>query len=172
MKDLKQFTKEDCGELMTQEESRKVQIDMLDALAEFCDSYGLRYYLSGGTLLGAIRHKGFIPWDDDIDINMPRPDVEKLYELTKGKLGEYVVAKPDTTLFSRCCGFFRLYNWDTVIENTEGGADVRHPIYHPVFIDIFPIEGLPTGKLITKLHYFKIVALRKMQRSSSLNHIF
>lgn len=171
MVEFQKFTKEDCGKPMTQEESRKVQVDMLDALASFCDNHGLRYYLSGGTLLGAIRHKGFIPWDDDIDVNMPRPDVEKLYDLTNGILDKYILAKPDYTGFSKSCGFFRLYNFNTVIENFAGGADKKHPSYHPIFIDIFPIEGLPSGKVQTKLHYLKIDALRRMQRTASLDHM-
>ena len=91
----RQLTKEDCGKEMTREESRQIQIDMLDALAAFCDANGLRYFLSGGTLIGAIRHKGFIPWDDEIDVNMPRPDCERLYKLTGGRLNDYVIAGPD-----------------------------------------------------------------------------
>lgn len=168
---LKKLTKEDCGQKMTVEENRKILLDMLDYFAEFCDSHNLRYYLSGGTLLGAIRHKGFIPWDDDIDVNMPRPDIEKLYDMTQGMLGKYMLAEPDQDMFSRCCEFYRLYSPDAVIENYSGGTTKIYPIYHPVFIDIFPIEGLPDSERKTRLHYTKIVALRKMFRSSSLTHL-
>ena len=169
--DWRQLTKEDCGKEMTREESRQIQIDMLDALAAFCDANGLRYFLSGGTLIGAIRHKGFIPWDDDIDVNMPRPDCERLYKLTGGRLNDYVIAGPDMDGFSRCCGFYRMYNFNIVIENFMSGTTRKNPIYHPIFIDIFPIEGLPDSEVQTKWHYCKIVALRKMQRSSSLKHL-
>ena len=66
--------KNDCGQEMFQEEIRQIQLDMMDCLVEFLRKNELRFYLSGGTLLGAVRHKGYIPWDDDIDINIPRPD--------------------------------------------------------------------------------------------------
>ncbi|MBQ0110447.1 MAG: LicD family protein [Oscillospiraceae bacterium] len=75
---------------MTAEELQQNEIDTLTAFHEFCEKNGLRYYLAGGTLIGAIRHKGFIPWDDDIDLAMPRPDYMKMVEILKdGKLDEY-----------------------------------------------------------------------------------
>ena len=59
------------------EELRSIQLDLLQKTAEFCNKNGLRFFLCGGTLIGAIRHKGYIPWDDDIDIAMPRPDYDQ-----------------------------------------------------------------------------------------------
>lgn len=69
---------------MEEIELRTLQLRELDLLLEFrrvCDLFGLRYYLTAGTLLGAVRHKGFIPWDDDIDVAMPRSDYDKLARL-------------------------------------------------------------------------------------------
>ena len=58
-------------------ELRAIQLDILDCVVEFCNQHNLRYFLSSGTLLGAVRHKGYIPWDDDIDLYMPRNDYNR-----------------------------------------------------------------------------------------------
>lgn len=68
--------------IATAEELKKIEIDMLRFFRDTCEEHGLTYYLAFGTLIGAVRHKGFIPWDDDIDILMPRKDYEKLQSLT------------------------------------------------------------------------------------------
>ena len=63
------------------DELRKIQIEILDVVVKFCDDHEINYWLDCGTLIGAIRHKGYIPWDDDIDIGMLRPDYEKFMKL-------------------------------------------------------------------------------------------
>lgn len=68
---------------------RKLQLcelEILEKIKSICEEYNLTYYLSGGTLLGAVRHKGFIPWDDDVDVAMPRPDYEKFVDIAKHEL--------------------------------------------------------------------------------------
>lgn len=81
------FFKEEvrCDYLVSEEMKRlwAVLLDMYLAFAKVCDKYGLTYYVIGGTLLGAIRHKGFIPWDDDFDVAMPRKDYNQFIELAK-----------------------------------------------------------------------------------------
>jgi lipopolysaccharide cholinephosphotransferase len=62
------------------EEIKRVALDILQDVADFCERNSLRYFLAYGTLLGAVRHRGFIPWDDDIDICMPRSDYERFLQ--------------------------------------------------------------------------------------------
>ena len=69
------------------------ELSLLEKYIEICSKYNLRYYALGGTLLGAIRHKGFIPWDDDMDLGMPRKDYEKFLEICEKELPDHVILR-------------------------------------------------------------------------------
>ena len=81
---------------VSSDELRSVQLDLLQKTAEFCENNGLRYFLCGGTLIGAIRHKGYIPWDDDIDIAMPRQDYDRFVRSFNRPENYYQVVNLDT----------------------------------------------------------------------------
>lgn len=125
-------------------ELKGIQINILKYVKEICNEYGLRYYLCGGTLLGAIRHKGFIPWDDDIDIFMPIDDYKKFIELfNKNKIDSknYVLLDPYYTK-DYYYFFSKLSDKRTIlIENNRPRIENLG-----VNIDIFPICGLPNKK--------------------------
>ena len=81
------------------DEMKRIQLNILVDVAEFCDKHNLSYFLSGGSMLGAIRHKGFIPWDDDIDVIMFRKDFEKLNEILENNLDEKYNYVPGQTWY-------------------------------------------------------------------------
>ena len=120
------------------EQLKKIEIDLLLAVDEICQQQNLRYSLGGGTLLGAVRHKGFIPWDDDIDIMMPRPDYEAFLSYCNthetGFGIQYFGNDKNYVDLSA-----KVYNTNTVLEDEnilEGQQRTG------VFIDIFAIDGL------------------------------
>lgn len=157
---MDKLTKANCGEQTDIDELKKHLLQMLIALDEFCENNGIRYYLSGGTLLGAVRHQGFIPWDDDIDVNIPRPDCYKLQELCNGKIGRYELIAPGAdSLYP--ANHWKLYDPEIVVENSYKGTSSKM-VYHPAFIDIFPIEGLPSTEKETKKHYMDMELGKRM----------
>lgn len=122
---------------MTFEETKKVELNILKHIADFCESNNLQYFLAYGTLIGAVRHKGFIPWDDDIDIWMPREDYNKLIHCFKNT-SFYQLISPKDELSRHT--FVKIIDTRTV--KLEGGTDYKHG-YLGVDIDIFPLDGQP-----------------------------
>lgn len=142
--------KSDILHLLTEEERqglRQVLLEMYDDLSDFCKREGLCLMLGGGSCLGAIRHKGFIPWDDDLDLMMPRQDYDFLLSLLKqGALNpqKYEFAFPDKGSDSPT-HFLKIY--------LRGSLDVEimtadSPFPKGIFLDIFPIEGAPNNKFL------------------------
>lgn len=123
---------------ITVEEAKRISLEILKDVAAFCDNNGLTYFLTDGTLLGAIRHKGFIPWDDDIDIMMPRMDYEKFIQTYKSQIpNKYMLASPhDKYPFYY---FTKVYDVSTV--KIEEGVVYKERQPLGIDIDIFPIDG-------------------------------
>ena len=71
------------------EELKMIQLKILDSIDDFCKKNGIQYFLFSGTLIGAVRHKGYIPWDDDVDFGMTREDYEKFISIFDQELGEH-----------------------------------------------------------------------------------
>ena len=85
------------SEPLTMKDTQQIALEILHTVAQICEEQKLRYYLVYGTLIGAVRHHGFIPWDDDVDIMMPRPDHDRLMEYLDDHIGEY----PHLQVFNR-----------------------------------------------------------------------
>lgn len=105
---------------------------LLRTFSEICEENGLRYFVVGGTLIGAVRHRGFIPWDDDIDVSMPLDDFRKFTELARELPGSFALQSEETDprypfVFAKLCD--TQYTYDTGYDN--------HPM--GVYIDIFPL---------------------------------
>lgn len=113
------------------------EFKILEETVKVLDKNNLKYYLVYGTLLGAIRHKGFIPWDDDIDIAMTRPDYEKLLEISKNNPFPEGLVLSDYTL-----GTSRIPITKVINKNISVNSLSKEDRY--LWIDIFVIDGLPT----------------------------
>jgi len=124
-----------------------------------CDAHGLRYYLAYGTLLGAVRHRGFIPWDDDIDVSMPRDDYNRFAEICTSDLRPGFRWQSYATDRHYPHWFGKLIKTDTVLRHA---ASEHLPFQQSVHIDVFPLDGLadrPWEALV--LHVFvRICRLR------------
>ena len=128
-----------------------VELSILDEFVRVCDRTHLRYSLAYGTLLGAVRHKGFIPWDDDIDVMMPREDYEKLIELWPNESSDGFVLddceqQPDSTN-----NFSKIRKDHTTFLQFEQERSRTYP--KGFFIDIFPADRVAPGKLSRKIQY-------------------
>jgi lipopolysaccharide cholinephosphotransferase len=140
---------------ITPAESKQLMIEVLEAYATFCDTHHLRYYLTYGTLLGAVRHQGFIPWDDDVDVMMPRPDYEKFLDLTKNGLGFKMKVDSFKTNPKYIYPYAKVIHEDTLV------IEEFYNYNTGVYIDIFPVDGLPTEAQERAAHYEKMAQTRK-----------
>ena len=126
------------------EKLKKIELDILKTTIEICKKIDVRYFVVGGTLLGTIRHQGFIPWDDDIDIGMLRKDYDRFIEKAKDYLPENLFLQNIYTEENWINNYSKIRNKDTVyVETSVKDMDIEHG----VFIDIFPIDNYPDTTL-------------------------
>ncbi|MBQ6670250.1 MAG: LicD family protein [Firmicutes bacterium] len=122
-------------------ELKKIQICLLDSFDGFCRRNGIHYWLDYGTLLGAVRHKGFIPWDDDVDISMLREDYEKAASLYNVQSDGRFVFQTQSNTKDSCYPFGKLIDSNTVLyEYGETGIETG------VYIDVFVYDNAPDDK--------------------------
>lgn len=122
---------------------QKTQLELLKNFIEVCEHLGLRYYLVCGSALGAVKYRGFIPWDDDVDVAMPRKDYEIFCALAQNMLPEHVFVQNFRTDPAFPYIYTKLRNRRTTcLEYSSRNL----PICHGVYMDVFPLDGYPAGK--------------------------
>lgn len=140
------------------------QLEILQTFDLFCEKFNLKYSLAGGSLIGAIRHEGFIPWDDDIDIFMPRPDFEKFENLWNlyGEVDKYTFCRTNRTENYHHPAASLNDNNTTFINKHS----VQEDINHGISIDIMPIDAYPNSLMqrILQLIHANIFVVYNTQR--------
>jgi len=134
------------------EDIRKLQMVELSILKEFiriCENHNLRYFAIGGTVLGAVRHNGFIPWDDDVDVSMPREDYDKFQELiASGVTDNTYEVETMYTHENHIAPAMKFVDTSVTMVFTRAKIEYKTN----AFIDIFPLDGLPSNKIIRFFH--------------------
>lgn len=143
---------------ITLRQMQEIELELLLAFDSVCKKHNLRYYLDGGTLLGAMCYEGFIPWDDDIDLKMPRPDYARFLTL-QGEFPAHI--RIDAPRKAHCeYTMTKLVDDRTVLIERNGGREKTTGVY----IDIFPMDGHPEDEGACAEH------IQKLQRLNSLFH--
>ena len=156
-------------EQFTIEDMQDIELNLLKVFDKFCSERNIRYSIAGGTLIGAVRHGGFIPWDDDIDIIVPRTDYDKLLQYKEDLEFPYKIESP----YDKREKYDEPYNFayaklfdlrTTLIEFPETKRVSSH-----VYIDIFPSDGMPREKKDIEKHYkkaHKLILIRSVANAS------
>lgn len=134
-----------------------VELEILKEVLSHFEENGIRYYALGGTLLGAVRHKGFIPWDEDIDIGVPRPDYDRLLE-NPGKLNIHTPFNDSGYIY-----YISRVEDERVkvkLSATQSGTETN------AWIDIFPLDGMPNSSVLRSVHKYWILFRRAMLKMS------
>lgn len=156
------------GEAISIDEVKKIQLDVLEAIDGFCEGHGIVYSMACGTMLGAVRHKGYIPWDDDIDIYLLREDYRKLVQVfPRVYKGCYeLISLERDNRWDR--PYAKVFDNRTVVEENANCA-----VLIGVNIDVYPIDDVPDDKKLWECYnrkrrfYQSLVPIKYMRPSSS-----
>ena len=145
-----QYNESDYEDLSLRD-AQMLMVDILKEVHSICEKHGIKYFLDGGTLLGAVRHKGFIPWDDDMDIGMLREDYDRFLKIAKDELPEYLFLQTFETddkydIYQVPCKI--RYNGTILIEKDIAENDEMH---NGVYIDVFPYDSHPKSNFVYKI---------------------
>lgn len=164
MKEFNLKEEEISGYIVTEQFKKvwKIELDMLEEFIRVCDRHNLKYFADSGTLLGAIRHKGFVPWDDDIDVVMKREDYDKLIKLYYNEFKEPYFLQSAYTDRTYYRGHAQLRNTNTtaILEGEKENVSFNQGI----FIDIFPIDEIEKNVILRKFKFYRLKLLRRIYR--------
>ena len=147
---------------------QSVELDILKQVLKISQRHNLTYYMLGGTLLGAVRHKGFIPWDDDIDIGLPRPDYERFLEYAQYELEmPYQLHTISQNSGAYCYYYARVEN--TKVKLVRKAAINEAVI--PAWIDVFPLDGVPNDPKKNKKWLKRVERCNTIFRRAQLSYL-
>ena len=142
------------------------ELKIAEYFVNICNENNLKYFMMGGTLLGAIRHKGFIPWDDDMDFSLPRKDYEKLFELLKKETSGAYSVKHYSLGNNRDYPMKLESNKVELRDFSTGEEKIRN-----VWIDIFPLDGMPSTKYRLAIKKIRLLSIRALFKLSQLSQV-
>ena len=142
-------------------------LGVFEPIHAYLERTGMEYYMLGGTLLGAVRHKGFIPWDDDIDIGIPRGQYEKFLREIKKELPEYMRVETYWNSESHHYYFSRIVDMRHSMKRL-GSLEDRS---ENVWVDIFPLDGMPNNGLVRRYHMFRLLVFRALYHISCFEKV-
>ena len=133
----------------TKKEYDAILVRILRRIKDICDENGIKWFLAYGSCLGAVRHKGIIPWDDDIDICMPRPDYDRFVEICRHEdLAGFELCNSETT-----DGFYD--HWSRFVDkNTTLIWNMNRPFVSGVYVDVFPLDGAANGNILWNYKHY------------------
>ncbi len=145
-----------------------MELDLLRVFLQYCERHGLRCWVEGGTLLGAVRHKGFIPWDDDVDLAMPREDYDRMCRIGNEGLEEpyFLQTAYSDTDYHRGHAQFR--RSDTAAIRP---SDCYQPFNQGIFIDIFPLDAAPDDRALVHEHRKRCLKILKLLKAKNTHCI-
>lgn len=139
-------------------------LEIIDDLDRVCREHGLQYFLIGGSMLGAVRHKGMIPWDDDIDVGMPREDYERFKTIAPDSLKDkfrFVYNQIDKEYHYF---FGKVYHQETTL------VEFEDPFYlGGVYVDIFPLDGMPSSGWLRNIHFRRYKFWNRLSKIASVS---
>jgi len=140
-------------------------LEILQWYHTFCDDNNLRYIAVGGTFLGAVRHGGFIPWDDDIDVGMPRKDYEEFLKLMRNEQGRFRLETPYSSDPDYCYSVSKLFDSSTTAVEVS-----KYNCRRGLFVDIFPLDGIGNSQEEIDINFSQINKLN-MLRASRMSEV-